>query len=480
MSKVKVETFIADFVDELEEQNVAIFAGAGLSVPVGFVDWKGLLKPLADELNLDLDQEVDLVRVAQYHVNHHSNRSDLTSAILNNFAQKQTKVTDNHRILARLPISTYWTTNYDSCIEDALRAGGKLPDVKYTSKQLLTTVRGRGAVVYKMHGDYQHADDAVLCKEDYETYHITRGDFLTGLAGDLLSKMFVFIGFSFSDPNMDYVLSRMFTRYGKHQRKHYCFVREEQPDPKDKPGAFEYRKAKQELFILDLERYNIRAVMVQQYSDITSILRRVESRYKSRTVFVSGAANEYGPDWSERESLQLVHKFGKELIAHKYRVVTGLGLGIGSTLLDGMLQQILHVNGSAIGDQLIIRPFPQTGGAIKHLWSEYRKDMLDHAGMAVFMFGNKLVGDPPGLVLSNGMVEEFEIAVSKGIKVLPLGFTGYAARELYDRVDADKETYYPKATQRFLELFALLGDASRSLNDQQKTTLDALSELQGM
>jgi hypothetical protein len=480
MSKVKVETFIADVVSELEEQNVAIFAGAGLSVPAGFVDWKGLLKPLADELNLDLEQEIDLVRVAQYHVNLHSNRSDLTNAVLNNFAQRQTKVTENHRILARLPITTYWTTNYDSCIEDALKAGGKLPDVKYTSKQLLTTVRGRGAVVYKMHGDYQHADDAVLCKEDYETYHINRGDFLIGLAGDLLSKMFLFIGFSFSDPNMDYVLSRMFTRYGKHQRKHYCFVREERQRAQDKPGEFDYRKAKQELFIRDLERYNIRVVMVQEYSDITTILRQVESRYKSRTIFVSGAVHEYGRELSERDALQLVHRFGKDLIEQKYRVVTGLGLGIGSTLLDGMLQQILHVDRTAIGDQLIIRPFPQTGGELKKLWTEYRKDMLDHAGMAVFMFGNKLAGDPPSLVTSDGMVEEFEIAVSKGIKVLPLGFTGYAARGLYNRVDADKVTYYPKATPRFLELFALLGDASRPLGDQQKTVLEALGELQGM
>ena len=72
-----------------------------------------------------------------------------------------------------------------------------------------------------MHGDVAHATDAVLCKADYETYHLSRGDFLTALAGDLLSKMFLFIGFSFSDPNLDYVLGRLHTRHGNNLRKHY-------------------------------------------------------------------------------------------------------------------------------------------------------------------------------------------------------------------------------------------------------------------
>lgn len=480
MTKVRIETFIDDFVAELAQQNAAIFAGAGLSVPAGLVDWKGLLQPLADELNLDLEHEVDLVRVAQYHVNHHgSNRSDLTNVVLNGFVRRQTVVTENHKILVRLPIKTYWTTNYDSCIEDALKAGGKLPDVKYTSKQLLTTVNGRDAVVYKMHGDHQHADDAVLCKEDYETYHLKRGDFLTGLAGDLLSKMFLFIGFSFSDPNLDYVLSRMFTRYGQHQRKHYCFVRAEKPLLNDKPGALEYRQAKQDLFIRDLERYNIRVVMIDEYSDITAILGQIEARYKSRTVFTSGAANEYGARWSERDALQFVHNLGSQLVAQDYRVVTGLGLGIGSTLLDGALQQIYHVQRRTIGDQLIIRPFPQSLQG-QQLWSAYRADMLDRAGIAVFLFGNKLAGNPPTVQSSNGMIEEFEIAVAKGIKVLPLGFTGYVARTLYDRVAADIGTFYPRATQKFLSLFGQLGDVNRSLADQLTTTLEALGELQRM
>ena len=478
MAVVSVEKFVDDITQELQERNVAIFAGAGLSVAAGFVDWKGLLKPLADELRLDVDREHDLVRVAQYHVNHHgSNRNDLTNAILNGFSRKQAQVTENHRILARLPISVYWTTNYDQSIEDGLRASGKVPDVKHAPHQLLETLHGRDAIVYKMHGDVCDAANAVLCKEDYETYHIKRGDFLTALAGDLLSKTFLFVGFSFADPNLDYVLGRLHTRHGKNLHKHYCFVRRESPQANDATGDLAYRQAKQEFFIRDLERYNIRAVMVDRHDDITNVLRMIERRYKSKTVFVSGAAHEYGGNWTTNDALGFVHRLGKTLVERHFRIVTGLGVGIGSTVVDGALQQIYQVQKRSLTDQLVIRPFPQSLVG-RQLWRAYREDMLDFAGLAVFMFGNKLEGDPATVVASAGVEEEFEVAHSKGVKVLPLGFTDYVSRELWVRVRDDFATYYPNATPAFRTMFDLLGDPSRTLDDQLQTTIDALIEMQ--
>ena len=127
----------------------------------------------------------------------------------------------------------------------------------------------------------------------------------------------------------------------------------------------------------------------------------------------------------------------------------------------------------------MIRPFPQSLAG-QQLWRAYRDDMLDFAGLAIFMFGNKLEGDPPTVAASGGVVEEFEIAHAKGTKVLPLGFTEYVARDLYERVRNDFTIYYPNATQAFQQQFTLLGDPTRSLDEQLRTTLDALVELQRM
>lgn len=179
---------------ELEEGNLAIFAGAGFSREAGFVDWKTLLKPIADDLDLNIEKEWDLVTLAQYHTNiNQSNRAKLNQLLVTEFSSK-VHPTENHRILSRLPIATYWTTNYDNLIETSIDNNSKIADVKYTVKQLATTKPNRDAVVYKMHGDANHPADAVLIRDDYERYHIKMQPFITALSGDLVSKTFLFWG----------------------------------------------------------------------------------------------------------------------------------------------------------------------------------------------------------------------------------------------------------------------------------------------
>ena len=142
------EQLIKELVNELSANNLAIFAGAGLSVSAGFLDWKALLKELADEINLDIDKEEnDLVSLAQYYVNSKSgNRSKINNIILNEFCQTAT-LTENHKILARLPIDTFWTTNYDPIIETALKDAGKIVDVKHCVEQLPVSIHKRDVVV---------------------------------------------------------------------------------------------------------------------------------------------------------------------------------------------------------------------------------------------------------------------------------------------------------------------------------------------
>ena len=132
-------TFIREYTRELHNRNAAVFGGAGLSMDSGYVDWKGLLRDIIQDLGLDPDKEHDLVTLAQYHCNRAGgNKTQLTETILNHFATTKTP-TQNHRVLARLPIHTYWTTNYDKLIEKALEDAKKVPDVKYTLKQLSVT-----------------------------------------------------------------------------------------------------------------------------------------------------------------------------------------------------------------------------------------------------------------------------------------------------------------------------------------------------
>lgn len=186
----EIEAFIDDFVKDLAANNAAIFAGAGMSKDAGYVDWAGMLADIAKELGLEIDKEWDLISLAQYHVNEKDSRAKVTKKIIEEFVE-DIDLTENHRIVARLPISTYWTTNYDRLIENALREANRRPDVKHEVEQIFNTRPKRDAVVYKMHGDIDHPADATLTKEDYEQYHVKNEAFINALTGDLITKTFL-------------------------------------------------------------------------------------------------------------------------------------------------------------------------------------------------------------------------------------------------------------------------------------------------
>jgi NAD-dependent SIR2 family protein deacetylase len=120
----KIKSFIKTYSNAIKDKNAAIFAGAGLSRPAGIVDWKGLLKSITEDLNLDIDKENDIVAITQYHINERAGvRSTVNRLLIEHFT-KDVEITENHRILAKLPINTYWTTNYDKLLEKALEDAG--------------------------------------------------------------------------------------------------------------------------------------------------------------------------------------------------------------------------------------------------------------------------------------------------------------------------------------------------------------------
>lgn len=457
----EIEAFIKDFVTDLDENNVAIFAGAGMSKNSGYVDWPELLRDIADELGLKVEKEHDLISLAQFHVNHRKSSAGLVKKILQEFSE-QAELSPTHKILARLPIGTYWTTNYDSLIEDALKKAFKVADVKHCIEQLYNTRPKRDSVVYKMHGDVSVPQHAVLYKEQYERYYRTHEPFVTALSGDLVSKTFLFIGFSFTDPNLDYVLSRLHVSTAKKQ--HYCFMRRELIQKDDDEDVIKYKHRKQELRVDDLKRFGIQTLLIDDYGDIPRILVEIESRFRMKTIFISGSAEEFG-DWNRSDGQSFVHAMTAALIQGHFRVVNGFGWGIGSAVINGALEAVYAYPEKYSEDQLVMRPFPQFASSpqdLQQLWEQYRKRMLSMAGVAIFVYGNKFMD---GMVVNaDGVQREFEIAVEQGIVPIPIGRTGYMAKRLWDIVMANPDNYY-KGIDWIVPLIGELNDPKLTLTE---------------
>lgn len=461
---VSSEEFLKKYSAAIEDGSSALFVGAGLSRPAGLADWRTLLRSIAEELELDIDQETDLISLAQYHVNERKSRSTLNDVLVNEFV-KGAKATRNHELIARLPIRTVWTTNYDTLIEDACRSANKKPDIKITQENLALSVHGRDVTIYKMHGDVSQPDSAVLTRGDYEDYELRRALFSVQLKGDLVSKTFLFVGFSFTDPNIDYVLSRIRLLMGENQRMHFCIMR--RPEPATGRGRAkaqrEYDARRMNLRIGDLKRYNIQAVLVDDYAEITSLFEELNRRAHSRSVFVSGSAHEFGPLGRDRIEA-LCRLLGQEIIRRGFDLVSGFGLGIGGAVIVGATEARYEAEEIGSRDRLMLRPFPQTRPARMSqaaLFKRYRQDMIANARYVIVVSGNKKKGK--GVVVAPGVLEECEIARSQGKVIIPVGATGHAARQLWTETVRDQKTLFRGlSVKRELER---LGDESSSDDD---------------
>ena len=87
-------------------EELAAFIGAGLSIPAGFKNWKEMLREPAEDISLDVEKEEhDLVGLAQLYCNS-KDRTSVDNLITNNFASLNSP-TENHKLLAQLPIATF-------------------------------------------------------------------------------------------------------------------------------------------------------------------------------------------------------------------------------------------------------------------------------------------------------------------------------------------------------------------------------------
>jgi hypothetical protein len=471
------EDFLEKYVKELSESNAAVFIGAGLSKASGYVDWAGLMEPVAKALGLDVAKEPDLVALAQYHLNANaSNRHQLSQLLVDEFSDLRVP-SKNHALLARLPIQTYWTTNYDRLIEKALEDGGRRVDSKYTTEQLALTRRGRDAVVYKMHGDIEHPDRAVLSKDDYERYPDTHGAFVTALSGDLIEKTFLFLGFSFTDPNLDFILSRIRTRFTKHQRQHYCLTRRRTRQQGEKKADFEYALTKQALVTQDLMRFNVKTIFVDEFSHITNLLAVIDSRIRRRTVFISGSAQDYGT-WGRPATEAFLSVLARDLIDRNLRIASGFGMGIGAAVVTGAVQQIYSTRNRSIDEQLLLRPFPigiKDAKARDDTFNRYRSELVGQAGIAIFVMGNKESGGK--VVPADGVRAEFELAKAEGIHLIPVGSSGFVAEELWTEVMAGIDSYFPKNAKKVRPLLQSLGITVSDPNELLKPLLGLIDIL---
>lgn len=437
--------FVRRFGERVLNDEAGLFIGAGVSRQAGFIDWKGLLRETAHELDLDIDKEHDLLALAQYQVNARCGRGDFNQHLMDAFL-RDAQPTVVHEILTRLPIDTVWTTNYDQILEDAYKCAGRHVEIKLTIENLAQARKGRDVTIYKMHGCVTQSHLAVLTKQDYEDYDVTRRLFTDSLKGDFIEKTLLFLGFSFTDPNVERILAKVRGQLGVNQRTHYWITRRSPATcangiRTDEELAYEQRKA--ELQSQDLLRYGIQTIWVDEYEQIPDLLRLLESFVTRRGVFVSGAAHDPSPLGADRLN-DLSKRLGGDIIRRGFNLVSGFGVGIAEQTILGAYHAVYECQQVQPADRVLIRPFPgNTSVARRNVaFKRHREDMISRVGAVVIVSGNKDDGNGSH-VASAGVEEEVSIALSMGKPVIPVGISGHVANSYWQQAMAGPEIFLP-------------------------------------
>lgn len=193
-----LEQDIRFLAEELEKGKLVVFVGAGVSKNSGLPKWEELIKDYADYRGIKEFTSKQFLTIPEEVFERYG------SLKYYEIAEKRFlgKYVPNsiHRILKKMKLTYIITTNYDTLIEDEiknLQIVSKDEDLPYTNSNRM---------LIKMHGDFENKN-IVLKKSDYDNYEKNFQLISTLVKGLVTTNTVLFIGYSYSDTNVQQIMN---------------------------------------------------------------------------------------------------------------------------------------------------------------------------------------------------------------------------------------------------------------------------------
>lgn len=188
-----------------KQDKLVIFIGAGISANSGVPMWKKLIESLKKELPTELMEETDELKIAQLYKDSRGYK-EYIEKIKDVLMYGKSSPNPIHDVLLDLKPCHIITTNYDNLIEQSvlrrfkqyyiIRKDADLPYIQYQN------------TVVKMHGDFE-TDNIVLTESDYYNYSENFPLIQSFVQSLFATKLVLFVGFSFNDINLKFILNRV-------------------------------------------------------------------------------------------------------------------------------------------------------------------------------------------------------------------------------------------------------------------------------
>lgn len=216
---------VADALNEFFETSAdpVLFTGAGVSMLAGLPDWKGLLAQMAESVRaadaLTAHQITQciakgkLTKAADYFwlcdEVLEGDKSSTLKSIFGSFNSSSLKP------LASLPFKSVLTTNFDRSINDAIAAAkGHTPiDYRLGDASFSAAIWETELYVARIHGCAEIPRKMILSESQFDKL-LNDDKYIELLSQTFLRKNVLFLGFSFYDPAIKYVLEQIDKHHG--------------------------------------------------------------------------------------------------------------------------------------------------------------------------------------------------------------------------------------------------------------------------
>lgn len=203
-----------DLVTSVQDSNCTLFVGAGFSAMSGAPAWSELAGKVARRcLGPDESENISAVleppEILQICLNHmNGDKRGLVNLVRDVLEGCDLCIGRHHELLAHLPISTIFTTNYDSLIEAAFDEARVMYRVAVKDREYPP---GQDCppgtkCLGKLHGTFRYPDgregdqnDFVLTEDDYEQFLEQDTIGLSLLKASLATGNCLFLGYSLKD-----------------------------------------------------------------------------------------------------------------------------------------------------------------------------------------------------------------------------------------------------------------------------------------
>lgn len=219
-------SYIKEIQEAAQQNRLVAFVGAGASCDAGVPLWNALVGRMANVLPQELQAKYDNLQLAQL-VRETCDEKAYYGSVRKHLLQNITCPNAIHDAILELDPNCIITTNYDALLEEAtLRRNQQFWVVSKDSD--LPQNHGERLLV-KMHGDLDN-ENIVLTENDYYDYSRNFPLIRSFVVSQFVSKVVLFIGFSFSDINLRYILREVQSELGSKMQKAFLLT-QDTPSP---------------------------------------------------------------------------------------------------------------------------------------------------------------------------------------------------------------------------------------------------------